>query len=462
VSTADLIAVETSARALAALRGRPHVWRRDLIDAVTTALLKDEQEYGCESPFLDAVHAVLRGTRRGKLAEGTRLPPLVVDIREQLAAAGLEFSRGTREVELDLLNSADVSSSRLLHRVRLLGISGCQLTGGTDFLERRDLTRLWETWKLSWTPDFDATCIEAARYGTALGEAVAARLVELASEEEKSASRAAALLVEAAQAGVETISATLLERLESRIQHAAEFIDVAAALGHLLFLFCHDEAFGTANLSRVGKLLAETFTRSLWLLESLGQSTGQDQVLISSLRTILESFSRTESRIELDRDEFAVVLDRVERDADKPPLVRGAVAGMLWTIGRASAERVLSEMMLFSNPTRLGDYLTGLFALAREEVQRHEELVRAIDGLLLEFAADDFQEALPSLRLAFTYFTPREKHYMLTTLFESLGMKRLKPLAELKVDESVAARALAIEEKLFGDIEKYGLEGNAK
>jgi hypothetical protein len=59
---------------------------------------------------------------------------------------------------------------------------------------------------------------------------------------------------------------------------------------------------------------------------------------------------------------------------------------------------------------------------------------------------------------AFTYFTPREKHYMLTTLFESLGLKELRPLAALTVNEATAAKALAIEERVFETIAKYGLE----
>ena len=139
---------------LAALRGRPHVWRRDLIDAVTSALIKDELEYGCQSPFVDAVHAVLRGRRRGRLAEGTRLPPLVIDIRRQLAETGLEMGRGTREfeAELNLLEPADLVKSRLLHRLRVLGIVGYQRTGGTDFLRRDDLTRLWESWRCPLEP----------------------------------------------------------------------------------------------------------------------------------------------------------------------------------------------------------------------------------------------------------------------------------------------------------------------
>lgn len=459
LSTADLIAVETSARALAALRGRPHVWRRDLLDAVTSALIKDELEYGCSSPLVDAVHAVLRGRRRGRLAEGTRLPPLVIDIRRQLAETGLEMERSTREfeVELNLLEPADLVQSRLLHRLRVLGIVGYERTGGTDFLRRDDLARLWESWRVRWSPEFDATCIEASRYGTSLPEATGARLLEAAGDHQRDAAAAAALLVQSAQAGVETMSATLLDQLSGLIHSEAQFTGAATALGHLLFLFCFDEAFGTTSLPRIGSLVNTAFTRTLWLLELLGRTADNDGRLVRGMRAMLEAFQRTAEPLQLNRDEFAAVLERVEQDAHKPPQVRGAAAGILWTLGLADEEQILADLLTFADPNELGDFLAGLFALAREVAQRNPRLVGTIDRLLLEFGADDFQAALPSLRLAFTYFTPREKHYMLTTLFESLGLQEVRPLAALRVDQTTAAEALAIEERVFEIIAKYGL-----
>ena len=298
-STADLIAIETAARALAALRGRPHVWRRDLIDAVSSALIKDELEYGCESPFLDAVHAILRGSRRGRLAEGTRLPPLVADIRAQLSNAELELDRGMREVELNLLEAAGRERSRILHRLALLGIAGYRQTGGTDFLDRRDLERLWESWRLNWSPEFDGSCIEASRYGTTLAEAAANRLVERVAAAERNTAATSALLIEAAQAGIEAISAELIGEIERRIAQDAEFAAVAQALGHLLFLYCYDEAFGTANVPRIGALVAEALARALWLLESLGQSTAPMAPLIGGMQAMLETYERSQGRIEI-------------------------------------------------------------------------------------------------------------------------------------------------------------------
>ncbi|RCS49468.1 hypothetical protein DTL42_13165 [Bremerella cremea] len=460
LSTADLIAVETSARALAAIREREHVWRRDLIDAVILALIKDELQYGCASPFLDAVHAVLRGQRRGKLAEGTRMPPLVQDIVHQLEYAKIDVSRRGQALELNLLNPKELAKSRLLHRLRILGIIGFQCTGGTDFLKRDDLQRLWESWLIMWGPEFDSSCIEASRYGPSLADAASNCLVEKAQQGIHDAVMAATLLVESAKAGIETMSATLKERLRTLIQAESQFANVATALGHLTFLYHYDEAFGTANLPQVGEILSEAFVRSLWLLELLGNSPDVDGSLVRGMQAIQETYRRADQTLEIDHNEYIQVLSRVEQDKHKPPAVRGAAAGILWSLGEANSEQVLGDLLTFADASQLGDFLTGLFALAREVAQRDPQLVQTIDRLLLEFGSDDFQAALPSLRLAFTYFTPREKHHMLTTLFESLGLKDVRPLDKLTVNAAVAAEALAMEERIFEALQHYGLEAD--
>lgn len=458
LSTADLIAVETSARALAAIRGRQHVWRSDLIDAVTSSLIKDELEYDCESPFIDAVRAVLRGERQGKLAEGTRVPPLVLQIREQLEEHDLLPAYRSRTIELDLLDPLDQEKSRLLHRLEILQVGGVQRVAGTDFLARDDLEHLWESWKLRWSPEFESSCIEASRYGTSVSGAIAACLTEQAQKSKQNASASAALLVRAAQAGVDTLSPKLLDSLEKLITIEPQFHYTAEALGHLLFLYCYDEALGTTGLPRLTQIVTGAFSRSLWLLELLGQNAPNDGSLLKGMRAVLETFQRAGADLEITEEEFVEVLQRVQGDQNKPPHVRGGAAGSLWTIGKTDLDGVLSDLLYFANPQHLGDFLTGVFSLAREVAQRHPGVVRTIDELLLQFGADEFKSALPSLRLAFTSFTPREKHHMLSTLFESLGLREAEPLAPLVVDDSVAAAALAIEERLFEVIRTYALE----
>lgn len=458
VSTADWIGVETAARGLAQLRGRSVVWRRDLVDGVTTALIKDELEYGAESPFLRAVQAVLRGRRRGKLAEGTRVPPLVADVRERWRDLSFEMSGARQEVALDLLQPMDRERSRFLHRLSLLMVRGAKLEDGVDFVERSDLTRLWERWTVRWSADTESSCLEASRYGTSLVDAAAARLAELARNWEGRAAGAAELLVRGAQAGLGVAGLASLSQVRALLETESKFSETTGALAHLIYLYCFEEAFGTRGDVELGAVVRAAFDRSLWLLELLGKEAGEGRSILRGMRGLLDVLQRTEESLELGRDEFVAVLDRVERDSRKSALVRGASAGALWSIGQVASERILADLLQFVTPTDAGDFLAGLFALAREVAQRQPEVVRTIDRLLLAYSAEEFDTALPSLRIAFTYFTPREKHYLLSTLFDALGLRNEASAPTEMVDAETAAAALAWDSRIDEALRRYGLD----
>jgi len=212
-------------------------------------------------------------------------------------------------------------------------------------------------------------------------------------------------------------------------------------------------------LPSIGGLLTETFTRSLWLLESLGQVTGRDKELIDGVRTLREVFDRCAGSLDLNRDELLEILARAVEDMSQTPQLRGAAVGALWSLGASDGEQVRRTLKRFADPDQLGDFLTGLFALAREQVQRQRDLVLSINEMLNGFGDEKFLAALPSLRLAFTYFTPREKHHLALTLREGLGLKEEETLAALEVSVETAARALAFESSLLAALEKYGIRG---
>jgi len=467
VSSADLIAAETCAQALARLRAHAEVWRTDLVDGLVGAVLKDELAAGGHHPLLEAVHEALRGKARGALAAGTALPPLVVDMQKQLAFHGLQPEVSRREPHLDLLVPGDRSKSVLLHRLRVLGIAGFAKTSGTDFLARETMTHVHETWAIAWSPEFDATAIEAARYGAAVADAAAARLAESAGQIDRSASQAAALMVDAALADIHGLAAELHAQVARLIRQDGEFLIVTAALSHLLYLYRYDEALGSSGRGDLGKLLAEAFARGVWLLEILGQMGGEETHIVDGVRALVETFERCDTLLGLTRAEFVEVLKRVQNDTLQLPMVRGAAMGALWTLQAADLDQVRATLKLFANPEKFGDFLTGLFGLAREIVQRENDLILAVDETLCAYATDDFLVAPPSLRLAFTYFTPREKHYLALNLLQALGgsatatspasAQTANPLGGLSVRPEVAARALALETRLFTAIEKYGL-----
>jgi hypothetical protein len=463
VSAADLIAVETMAQGLATLRSHAEVWRRDLIDGITGALVKEELDTGLQHPFLSAIHQAFRGKERGRLAEGTSLPPLVHDIKRSLEEHELEPTMREQRITLDLLQERDLRRSYVLHRLRALGIAGFAKIGGSDLVARDDLARVWEEWLLRWSPEFEAGCIESAVYGPTLIDAAIARLKEQIKSIERNAEAAALRLLDVALMGIarseQDFSEELKNNLVDLIRDDGNFFTVAAALDHLLYLYRYDEIFGTASNERIGALLSETFYRSLWLLESSGAGEGNDKNLLKGVRALLHTFERCAAKLELSREELINALRRISQDNGNQPVLRGAMMGCLWSLNETNMDQLQIDLRYCSEPDRLGDFLTGLFALARETAQRHAELVVSIDEILMSYTDDNFLEALPALRLAFTYFTPREKHYIARTLLEAKGMKTDAPLPELKVSVETAARALALESKLFQIIERYGLRG---
>ncbi len=471
-SSADLIAALTMAQGLASLRGREVIWRLDLLDGIRAALVKEELDQGCGHPFLAAVREVLRGHERGLLAEGTSLPPLLHDVQRLLEAHDLAPAERPRELELDLAGEAAASSpsappggedrpppltrSRLLHRLRVLGVSGFALVGGADLVGRDDLARVWERWRLEWSPQQDADCIAAAIYGSSLAEAAAARLAERSGEAGRDAERAALLLLDAALAGL--AEPALAARLAAVVRGDGDFFNVSAALDHLLYLYRYDAVLGTAGLAPVGELLRETYERALWLLEGLGDPGGKGGELLRGARLVLETFERCGEALGLDRGALVAVLRRVAQDGAHCAAARGAALGALWTLGEAETALVLEAMGLFADPARLGDFLGGLFSLAREVAQRQPALVRSLDAVLLAFDEEEFLQALPALRLAFTSFTPREKHHLALTLLAASGEQGTEePLAALQVPAAEAAAALAFERRVLEALTRFGL-----
>jgi Family of unknown function (DUF5682) len=465
-STADLIAVKTLAQGLADLRSHPEIWRQDLIDGVIGGLVKEDTGKGSTHPFLAAVQAVFRGGDRGQLAAGTTLPPLVQDLHQQLHYLAIFPTAKQRSIDLDLTpNAASTepsprSISTLLHSMRILGITGCDRISGTDFTTRQDLVKIWERWQLQWSPEFDASSIEAAIYGATVAEATVAKLRESANHLQRNAEGAALLLLDAGLAGVQKLTPEFYPRLVELIRQDGDFLSNARSLRHLLYLYRYDEVLETRSQTDLATILVEAFQRGLWLLDSLG-ATGNGQELLKGLAGLLEAYECCGDLLLDRRSEFLQALERVSQDISQTALLRGGSIGALWVLGAVQAEDILSTINYYCRLDSLGDFLTGLFHLARETTQRAPGLLLSIDKLLLAYEDNEFLEALPSLRLAFGYFTPREKHLMAKNLLQSTGSDvATSELLTLPVRVEDAMQAIELEYRLFTLVDRYGFRGN--
>ena len=196
----------------------------------------------------------------------------------------------------------------------------------------------------------------------------------------------------------------------------------------------------------------------MWLLASLGTPTGEEDLLLKGLGNLLEAYERAGHLLTPYRSHFIQILDRVSQDVQQLPSIRGGAIGALWILGETPMERILATLRYYAQPEKLGDFLTGLFQLARETTQRDSNLVLSIDELLLAYSDDEFLEALPALRLAFSYFAPREKYNIAQTLVRLTEADDLSTtdLLHIPLGADVAVAAIAFESRLFTLLDRYG------
>jgi len=471
VSPADLIACSTLSGALARLRGHRSLTRIDLLDGIAAALVKDGLEAPLSwsyrgtlrprtDPLLVEVMAAFSGERSGALAAGTPRPPLLGDVMERLAALDLAPRREGRDVTLDLTQEAGRARSRALHRLRVLAIPGFRRERGPAWATDAELT---EVWRLREVFEAESMLIEAAAWGPTLEAAASARLAEQLLAAGGNLAALADLLGEAVFAGFVGpggLGERILALVADGVQREPSFSALGAAAARLLALWQHDELFGARGAAALGGVLAAAYDRGLWLAEGLqGPTAPADEEQIAAV-AVLRDLVRSGGGTLADGARGNAVMERRAADAEAPPALRGAALGFLWSLGEFETERAVHAVRSVARPETLGDFLAGLFALAREEVLAAEGLLAALDEAVCDFGQPDFLIALPSLRLAFSYFPPleRERIGVLALRRHSGDPADLRGLMTLDVAAGEVARGLAVEDAVSATAARYGLE----
>jgi hypothetical protein len=143
---------------------------------------------------------------------------------------------------------------------------------------------------------------------------------------------------------------------------------------------------------------------------------------------------------------------RIASRPDVPPDLAGAGLGLSWALGAPGEVRVPTA------PNRMGDWLAGLFALAREEVLADESVLAVLDGHVAGLGDDDFLVALPALRQAFAFFPPAERETIAHGLLTRRGLRgSARALLRTTVDPVVAAEAAALESRVEDLLVREGL-----
>jgi len=470
VSTADRVAWQSHAEALARLRGHAAVLRADLLDAALATLVKEglEERPAWEAadrlgptvhPALAAMLAALTGTRRGRLAEGTRMPPLLADVERRLEELEVETDPAGRRLTLDWHDERDRARAHVLHALVILDVPGVERLAGPA---RAEAGAPREEFRLADHADRMGVLIEASAWGGTLPMAAAARVAARAAQAAGDMSELAACLSDALFAGILAESEDLPAQLERGLSRARTLDELGPAGGAVVRLHRFGDLFGSDAHHALGRLARAVFARALWLVEGVGHGASGTQGIEAVLAC--RDLMRDCPGLDLPADDFVAALGRCVAAPDSAPTLAGAALGCLIACDRAEVEGAADRLRRFSRADQLGDFLGGLFALARETIAAHEPLITAVNALVSGWTDDEFLMALPSLRQAFAWFPPRERERLARSVLTAHGYGAaeadMAALGWMRQSRSVAdqAGALALEAAARKRLEISGLK----
>ncbi len=248
VSPAHVIEAVRLADTLAALRGRPLAGLTETLDAVRSVMCD-----GSDAPLALVEERLVIGDDLGEVPDSAPATPLRRDLTRLQRTLRLKPEAAARDRELDLRKDTDAARSRLLHRLRLLGVDW-----GEPVRPRSGTGTFRETWRLCWEPELSVRVAEAGAWGTTVEAAATAK-----AEAEAARTPALAGLTTLAErcllAGLPDALPTVMRALADRAALDADVAHLASALPALVRSVRYGDVrrTDTAALGEVAAGLAE-------------------------------------------------------------------------------------------------------------------------------------------------------------------------------------------------------------
>ena len=412
ISAYDESCAMAGARGLAALREKRGPGLYELQDAVLSAYVKGEATLSTLEP-MQILSKLTTGEDVGSLAQGAAVPPLTKDFEAQCKFHRLRLDDGgSRELTLSILSDPKHrDTSRFLHRTVFLDCDFAQRRRGPDLLRNRDRNLIRESWVYGWSAQVDAALIEHAVSG---GTVVEACITELRSRMAKAvhAGEGAELLLQGFLMGLNDRAGAMAERMDRLLVADGDFSSLCTAAGHLYQLRQWKTQYGETDSVDDEGLLSRAFDRCVQLLPSM--HTVDDRGLGEVQRAAVLLYQLTLQADQLHRRErLSRALEMLVGMDPIHPGLHGAALGLLYGMDdgwKTAIDGVVRGYLQGSRPVMLqsAQLLQGLFLTARDLLLTDRTFLKQIDTLLCDLEDGDFTAMLPQLRLAFSYFLPRE------------------------------------------------------
>ncbi|MEV6199217.1 DUF5682 family protein [Streptomyces sp. NPDC051771] len=407
VSPAHVIEAVRLAETLAALRGRPRPGLAETTDAIRAVLCE-----GSDVPLALVRDRLVVGDVLGEVPPAAPAVPLQRDLDRLRRSLRLKPEAEERELDLDLRGDTDAARSRLLHRLRLLGVDW-----GLPAAGRAGTGTFRESWRLRWQPELHVRVAEAGVWGTTVEAAATARAESLALTA-AGLGEITGLAERCLLGGLTDALPAVLGALAERAALDTDVAHLADALPALARALRYGDVRGTdtAALAGVATGLAERIRVGL-----PPACAGLDADAADRMRERLDAVHTAIALLPdpAPADDPAALASRwagaLRRLADGervPGVVRGRAARILLDEGRLGDDGTARLMGLALSPgTPPADAAAWIDGFVGGPgggllLVHDERLLALLDGWLTGVPAEAFTAVLPLLRRTFGAYEP--------------------------------------------------------
>ncbi|MGV9450629.1 DUF5682 family protein [Streptomyces sp. NPDC003635] len=407
VSSAHVIEAVRLAETLAVMRGRPLPGLSETTDAVRAVMCD-----GSDVPLALVHDRLVVGDVLGEVPPDAPAVPLQRDLDRVQRRLRLKPEALERELELDLRKDTDAGRSRLLHRLRLLGIPW-----GEPVASRGSTGTFRETWRLRWEPELSVRIAEAGVWGTTVLAAATAKAesdaVSAPGLADVTALAELCLLAELPDA-LPTVMRVLADRaaLDTDVGHLAQ------ALPALVRSLRYGDVRGTGTgaLAEVAAGLAERIFVGLPPACAGLDADAAEEIRrhVDAVHGAVGLLGDTPAPGHGDlRARWQTVLRVLSVRDTVPGVIRGRAVRLLLDEGELAQDEAARLMGLVLSPgTPPGDaaaWIEGFVGGGSGGgmlLVHDERLLGLVDAWLTGVPADAFTDVLPLLRRTFSAYEP--------------------------------------------------------
>lgn len=414
VALPDASAAVSMALGLGQLRSC-HAGRCEILESLACTLVKDPND---QPLFARVLSDLLAQGPDAILPPNLLIPPLLADVIALCTRLRLPYKPGpTTKKELDIYRSERHRLlSQRLHQLDFLGIPYASKQAGPNFVLGTDLSRVREIWHINWVTQTPIKLIEMGRFGASLAEAAVNYLLDILQQPQ---TNPAQLVLQVLVMGLNNIADRVLDRVAQWINNCFDPQALAQATCQLAMAYEVRSALGGVGVDRLETLLQQAFTLTCIRMPWLGGLGPEAAEQVQS--ALADLYSMASRNAPWSDAQLFWHTCNLLHEGNTEPRIKGCTAGILtlanyWPRAKTQQALVDALALAHSNPEVMGEYLLGFLAMARSWLLAHPEHIEQLSSLIKAWNEEEFLEALPTLRRAFTHFSLREVRQLATLL----------------------------------------------